>query len=78
MIHFPLPLLLPVTAYGERESRPGWGGFLQLNFHRSLLRIGLAFARLAKQGGDEVDYFLVRKHEFQGAERPFQYSFHNG
>lgn len=81
MLHFcytfPSGLSQPVAPSGHKRSRSSWGGFFRLNSSPLLLPIRLSVARFTQQGGDEVDYFLVRKDEFQGAKRPLQYSFHS-
>lgn len=61
----------------KKRAAPHGAASFRLNSSSvTLLPIRLSVARFTQQGGDEVDYFLIRKHEFQGAERPLQYSFH--
>lgn len=66
-------LLRPDT----KKAAPHGAASFRLNFSPLLLPIRLSVARFTQQGGDEVDYFLVRKDEFQGVKRPLQYSFHS-
>lgn len=60
-----------------KKAVPKLGRLSSVELSPLLLPIRLSVARFTQQGGDEVDNFLVRKHEFQGTERPLQYSFHS-
>lgn len=60
-----------------KKAVPKLGRLSSVELSPLLLPIRLSVARFTQQGGDEVDNFLVRKHEFQGTERPLQHSFHS-
>lgn len=55
--------LLPLLP-GQKKPPGNGAAFLVELLTVNLLPIRLSVARFTQQGGDEVDYFLVRKHEF--------------